>query len=74
MSIDQAHADCFERVEVSYLGSRGSSFVPGTCRHVHVEQVTSSVTGETLAYLCLCCDRTIGWPRPGSYCDGGAAS
>jgi hypothetical protein len=50
---------CRDQVDVSTLPDPpGSQFIPGGCRHTRTVPVTS-VTGEALASLCLCCDRQL---------------
>jgi len=51
--------DCYAQIDVStYSDPPGSKFIPGACRHSRTVPVDSA-TGETLASLCLCCDRQL---------------
>ena len=45
--------------EVTAIGDRERQYVKGLCRHTETVPVTS-VTGETVAHLCVTCDSQIG--------------
>lgn len=49
-------------VQVQFFGDRGPVYVKAACRHLEVIPV-ESVTGETVAQLCLTCDRQLQAPR-----------
>jgi hypothetical protein len=52
-------AGCRDWVDVTAVGEPPrSQFVPGACKHRHVETV-ESVEGEILLLLCLCCDHVL---------------
>lgn len=51
--------NCTHWVDVSTVEEGyGTTFVPGSCHHLHAVAVTS-VRGDLLGWLCLCCDRPI---------------
>lgn len=43
-------------IEITEMGSRDPVYLKGPCRHLEAVPVTSCVTGEELAQLCLTCD------------------
>lgn len=44
--------------EIIRLGDPGPRYIRGACRHMEVTSVPS-VTGETVAQLCLTCDMQL---------------
>jgi hypothetical protein len=50
---------CHDLIDVSTVEEGyGTTFIPGPCRHSRAVPV-EAVTGEVLAWLCLCCDRQL---------------
>lgn len=50
--------DCYAEIEVASFEQPETQYIPGACRHARTVPVESA-TGETLASLCLCCDRQL---------------
>lgn len=49
----------WEWIEVVTFDSNRTMWLRGRCYHRRTAQVTSTVTGELLAYLCLSCDSQL---------------
>jgi hypothetical protein len=54
----------YDWYEVPDFGRAEPGWIRGRCRHIDVVPVTSCVTGEHLARLCLTCDAQLPPARP----------